>query len=430
MILFRDIQELVTLDQAAKKQARNIKLEDLSVIENGAFVVAGSHIIWVGETRNIPRKYKGIKKVYSLRGQTVLPAFVECHTHSLFAGHRAPEFEMRMQGMTYQEIAAQGGGIQVTVEATRQAKTSELTLEGARRLKHFAEQGVGTVEIKSGYGLDLKSELKLLKIAHELNGTYCRVIPTYLGPHSVAPEFENAEEYLNDILIHHLPKLARLKWLKRADIFVEKGYFSCEQAQRYIEAIKKLGWGLSIHADQLSRTGAGILSIESGALSADHVLQVSDDDVIRLSHSEVTAVLLPAADFYLKVKYPPARKLIDQGARVALSTDFNPGSSPTQDINFVGLLARMEMKMSLHEVIVAYTLGGAYALGLQDQIGSLEAGKSADFIISQKSWSEFFYSVGEKLVTELWVGGRRVDSRQLGGRQIALNRPNKNLKKS
>ncbi len=411
MIVLKDIAELFTLSKASHKKARNIKLEDLSVIKNAAMVIEKEKIVWVGESKKLPPHYKKSKSV-SLKKKTVLPAFVECHTHTLFGGTRAEEFELRNQGASYQQIAEKGGGIRSTVNQTRDISDKALETLGKKRLLEFQRQGVTTVEIKSGYGLDLKSETRLLKMASRLNKSF-RVVSTYLGPHAVPEKHSNVDFYLNEILLEHLPKLANSKLTKRADIFVDKGYFSIEGARRYAQIIKSFGWDLVVHADQMHRTGATQLAVELGAISADHVIQINDDDIEALAKSETTAVLLPTSDLYLKMNYPPARKLIEAGARVALATDFNPGTSPTQDISFVGVLARLQMKMSLAEVLVAYTLGAAYALGLQNELGSLEVGKVADFIVLDSNWQELFYQVGHTPVQSVWSRGKSVVENKL-----------------
>ncbi len=415
MVILRDIAELLTLTKARQKQARNIKLDDLSIIKNGAMVLDRGVIVWVGETKKIPKslpkplvKSVNKAKVISLKGKTVLPAFLECHTHTLFGGSRSDEFELRNQGATYQQIADAGGGIRSTVKETRKVSERELLRIGQKRLNEFLKQGVTTVEIKSGYGLDFKTESKILKVAAGLNKKPFRVVTTYLGPHAVPSDHASTDSYFNDVIDVQLPKIAKMEVTSRGDIFIDKGYFSIENGRQYAKSIKALGWDLVIHADQMHRTGAAQLAVELGAVSADHVLQIDMNDVESLAKSETTAVLLPTADLYLKMNYPKARQLIDAGARVALSTDYNPGSSPTQDISLVGVLARLEMKMSLPEVLAAYTLGAAHALNLQNEMGSLEAGKVADFVVIDSDWRELFYEVGRSFVSEVWSRGQRV----------------------
>lgn len=405
MEAFTDIDELLTLEGAEKKSARRILDVDLGIIKKAAIIVDKGIIKWIGPTNKIPKTFKKLKR-QSLKGMTVLPAFVEPHTHLVFAGDRKNEFEMRVRGMSYQQIAERGGGIRSTVQATRAATNNVLLKLAQERVDRFVRQGVTTIESKSGYGLDLKTEIKILSVSKKLKNA--RIVATYLGPHAVPVEHKNSAEYMNEVIHKHLPQVVKLKLASRGDIFVEKGYFSISEAETYIRAIKNLGWDLTIHADQLSDTGAVELGVRMGARSVDHVLQTRDEDLKSLATSETTAVLLPAADLYLNMSYPQARKILDSGGRVALSTDFNPGSSPTQDISLVGILARLEMKMTLSEVIVAYTLGGAHALGLQDRIGSLSVGKSADFIAIHHSWRDLFYQTGLNSICAVWRSGKKL----------------------
>lgn len=409
MVIFRNIGELLTLEGAGRRQARRPTEDDLSPIEKGAFVVEKGFLKWVGPEKRLPKEFsKGQKKAreVDLKGKCVLPGFVESHTHLVFAGDRQNEFELRNKGVSYQEIAAAGGGIRSTVRATRQATSAQLLRSAQARADVFVSQGVTTLEIKSGYGLDWKNEQKILKVARQLEGP--RIVPTYLGPHAVPAEHKNSESYLQEVLEVHLPALKRAGLADRLDMFVEQGYFSLEQATRYLTAAKQMGFAVTFHADQITRTGASEVGARLGAHSVDHAIQVNDSDIQELADSEATAVLLPVADFYLKCAYPPARKMIDQGCRVALATDFNPGTSPSQSLSLVGVLARLEMKMSLAEVIVAYTLGGAYALGLESSVGSLEVGKSADFICVDQDWRHLFYQVGHHPVSQTWVAGRNL----------------------
>lgn len=401
--LYRKIDSLLTLKQAAERSARQITTEDLSVIKNAAMIVDKGRILWVGEDKKIPKQKKAMKEV-SLKGMTVLPGFVECHTHSVFAGDRSTEFELRNQGMTYQQIGEAGGGIKSTVKATRQSKLSDLKEISQKRVDRFLQQGVTTLEIKSGYGLDFDSEVKILKVALSMKGP--AIVTTYLGPHSVPVEHKNSKSYMNEILTEHLPKLKKLKLTCRLDMFVESGYFDLEDAEKYVLKAKELGFDLALHADQITRTGACEFGARLGARSVDHAIQINDSDVQILADSETTVVLLPVADMYLKCAYPPARKLIDAGARVAIATDFNPGTSPSQDLSFTGLLSRLEMKMTLPEVIGAYTIGAAYALGLQNECGSLEVGKRADFVAFDEDWQGLFYQIGHHPVRQVWVSGK------------------------
>lgn len=402
--VFTDIGELYTLKNAALKSGRKVLLEDLSLIRKAAFVSQNEKLVWVGEKSRIPKEYSKIKKEISFKGKTLLPGFIESHTHLLFGGSRAAEFDLRNQGVSYQEIAKNGGGILSTIKNTRYAKSTDLLKVGQRRLDEFIRQGVTTLEAKSGYALTFKGEKKLLKVSSQLKKI--RVVNTYMGPHTLPPEFKTSAEYIENIIRHDLPKLKKLA--SRVDIFVEKGFFSKQDGRKYFSAAKELGFQLTVHGDQLSLCGGADLAVEFAAQSADHLIQIGDVEIAKLSKSNVTCTLLPASDMYMKCSYPPARKLIDQGARVALATDFNPGSCPTQDLSLVGVLARIEMKMSLAEVIAGYTISAAHALGLENEMGSLEVGKLCNFAVLENGIDELFYQVGSSPVRETWFGAKKV----------------------
>lgn len=406
LILFDDIGELLTLQGVAAKSGRHVEEKDLGLLKKAAILVRAGRIVWTGSQAKLPKaQVKRIQKKVSLQGATVLPGFVESHTHLVFAGDRSNEFEMRNRGVSYQEIAAQGGGILSTMRATRKTSLQGLQALAQERVDRFVAQGVTTLEAKSGYALNEKDEFKTLAVHGKLKGP--RIFSTFLGAHALPPEFKTAAEYLG-FLEALLPKIHKKKLASRVDIFIEKGFFEATSSRRFLESAKRLGFDLAIHADQLSLSGGTDLAIDLGAKSADHVICVEEKQIRRLAKSEVTAVLLPAADLYMKCAYPPARAMIESGVRVALATDFNPGSSPTQELSLVGLLARLQMKMTLPEVIAGLTYNAACALGLQNEIGSLSEGKDADFVMIDGDWRQLFYSIGRHPVRQVYRGGRRI----------------------
>jgi imidazolonepropionase len=400
-VLFRNIGHLLSMAGVAAKDARHVQEADLSIQKDMAMAVQGGKISWLGPNKKIPKSLK-VKKEIDLQKSTVLPGFVECHTHTLFAGSRAAEFEMRLQGVSYQEIAKAGGGILSTVRATRKASSPDLIKLAEKRVKKFLSQGVTTLEIKTGYALDQKNELRTLKAIQSLGGKGPQIVSTFLGAHSIPPEFSDAREYLKSIE-SYLPQVRKLT--NRLDIWIEKGFFEKDFSKEYLKKAKALGFDLVVHADQLSLSGGTELAVELGAVSADHVIQISDREIQLLAKSKTTAVLLPMADLYMKCAYPPAKKMIEAGVRVALATDFNPGTCPSQDLATVGLLARLEMQMSLPQVLAAYTFAAAAALNLQEKIGSLELKKDANFICINDDWSSLFYSSGSLLVEKIFVNG-------------------------
>lgn len=402
--LLTHIHELMTLQAAQGRQGRGpVRESDLSLFKKQAMVVEDGKIVWLGSQNKIPREFKAIKMVRQIDAN-LFPGFIDCHTHSLFAGDRAHEFEWRNQGQSYQQIAEKGGGILYTVRETRKAKTVELKNLLQKRMLDFLAQGVTTVEVKSGYGLSVKDEVRLLKIIQETPSPV-QMLPTFLGAHARSPDYSTTKEYL-DALQKALPEIAKHQLSQRVDIFIEKNYFSIEEAKPFLQSAQKLGFDVTIHADQMSRTGAAWLAVDLKAKSADHVICIDGQDIVKIAKSDLTCVLLPTADFYLRCPYPPARDLIDRGARVALATDFNPGTSPTQNIQWVGLLARQEMKMTLPEVFCAWTIGASHALGLEKDRGVLAPGYSADFFVTEKNWDQFFYDLAPIPISSVWVRGK------------------------
>lgn len=377
-----------------------------------AMIVEAGLITWLGQQSKIPKKIK-FNKETDLKGKKIFPSFVECHTHTVFAGSRADEFELRNNGVSYLEIAKKGGGILSTMKQTRKASKNELLASAKTRVDHFLKQGVSTIEIKSGYALDLKNEIKSLEVIQGISKLYPKakapnIISTFLGAHAKPPEFESYSEYLDFLVKKVLPEVKKKKLSNRVDIFIEKNFFEPGDSKKYLQAAQSLGFHLTIHANQLTLSGGAELALDLQAQSADHVIHLNDEAITRFAKSKTVAVLLPAADLYMKCAYPQARKLIDAGAAVALATDFNPGSCPTQDLSLVGLLARLEMKMTLPEVFKAYTINAAKALGVESSEGSLAVGKKANFISTSAELTDFFYSAGQTPEHQLFIGGNQI----------------------
>jgi imidazolonepropionase len=387
---------------------KNFKLVDSEFKTHqpkSAMLVENGVIQWVGLQKQLSKKIK-IKKEIDLKNKLVFPSFVECHTHSVFAGSRAEEFELRNTGVSYLEIAQKGGGILSTMGATRKATKSELVALTQKRVDNFVKQGVSTVEIKSGYALDLKNEIKMLEVVKNLKGP--RLVSTFLGAHARPPEFSNNAEYLNYLATEVLPVIKKKKLAGRVDIFVETKFFEQAESLAYLKKAQELGFDLTIHANQLTLSAGAEIALQLKAHSADHVINLNDQLISNFAKSDTVPVLLPMADLYMKCAYPPARQLIDAGATVALATDFNPGSCPSQDLALVGLLARLEMKMTLPEVFKAYTYGAAKSLQLHHEEGSLEVGKYANFISTDGELTDFFYSAGHTPEHELFIRGKSV----------------------
>ena len=363
------------------------EMRELSIIAGGGMLVVGDRIEKVGTREEIESlvETRGADcETIDAGGRVVMPGFVDAHTHPVFAGTRAGEFEERAGGATYQEIAARGGGIQSTVNSTRAATTGELVETGRRYAKWFLRGGTTTVEAKSGYGLSLDDELKILRAIKQLDAeTALSYVPTFLGAHSVPPEYRSRrEEYVSLVINEMLPAVAREKLAEYCDVFCEQNVLTIAESRQILSAAREHGLKLRMHADQLSLSGGAKLAAELGTVTADHLEHTDAEGIAALKSAGVQPVLLPGSVYALgSSRYPPAREMIDAGLAVVLATDFNPGSSPTPSMTMVLSLASTHMKMLPAESITAATINAAYSLGRGDKIGSLEAGKIADFVI-------------------------------------------------
>ena len=342
-------------------------------------------------------------------GRIVLPGFVDAHTHPVFAGTRAAEFEARTEGATYAEIAARGGGIRSTVRLTRQASEAEL-LGAARRYRAwFLRGGTTTIEAKSGYGLSLDAELKILRVIRQLAADgRLRYVPTFLGAHEVPDEYQCRLDAYADLVVHEmLPRVAAERLAEYCDVFCEPTVFPAAQARMILSAARDLGFGLRIHADQFTADAGALLAAELGAVTADHLEATGPAGLEALRGAGVQPVLLPASVYHLgSTRYPAARQMIELGLPVVLATDFNPGSSPTASMPMVLSLASTQMKMTPAESITAATINAAYSLGRGGQIGSLEPGKLADFAIHDcGDFRELAYFFGREPAWAVYIGG-------------------------
>ncbi|MGB5745700.1 MAG: imidazolonepropionase, partial [Desulfobacterales bacterium] len=355
------------------------------MVKDGAIAIRGREIAWIGKRIDLPAGLESrVDKVYDGKSGWVTPGLVDCHTHLVYAGSRAHEFELRLQGATYEEIAHQGGGIKSTVTATRQADEKSLLNQSTPRLVTLIQEGVTTVEIKSGYGLDLETELCMLRVARQLGEKYpVTVVPTYLGAHALPPEFEGRSDDYIDFVCHTvMPEVAAQQLAVAVDAFCESIGFTPEQTERVFEAAKKLGLAVKMHAEQLSDLQGAGLAARYKALSADHLEYVSEEGIKAMAASGTVAVLLPGAFYFLReTKRPPLDLLRRHSIPIALSTDCNPGSSPVTSLLLILNMACTLFKMTPEEALAGVTRNGARALGLQDRIGTLEPGKDADFVL-------------------------------------------------
>ncbi|HEV8357059.1 MAG TPA: imidazolonepropionase [Gemmatimonadales bacterium] len=361
-------------------------------IPAAALAWEGETIVWVGPEADIPEQVRDWPRE-DAGGRLVVPGLVDCHTHLAFAGWRAEEFEQRILGRSYLDIAAAGGGIASTVAKTRAATTEALTARCREHLAGMARLGVTTVEAKSGYGLSEEHELRLLGIYRELGAGPQRIVATLLAAHLVPAEYcDRRAEYLELVAGRIVPSAARERLARFCDVFVEEGAFTVAEARAILEAGKRHGLRPKLHADQLSSSGGAELAAEVGAASADHLERVSEEGVRRLARADVVAVSLPFATLYLGASPLPARRLLDAGVRVAVATDFNPGTAPSYHLPMAMTLACTLQRMTPAEVLKGATIVAARAIGLQAEVGSLEAGKSADFaVIDADSVEQWLY---------------------------------------
>jgi imidazolonepropionase len=361
---------------------------NLGIIKNGSLLVRDDKVAAVGtraEIEALPEAATAEK--LDLGGRVLLPGFVDSHTHLVHAASRAEEYEMKIAGASYEEIARKGGGILNSVKKLRAATSEALKQRAHRALKKFAAYGTTTIEAKSGYGLDLASELKILRLHKELAQEQpLDIVSTFLGAHVVPAEYRGsasgAERFIALLIEKLIPEVAKEKLAEFCDVFCDRGAFTREQAKQILEAGKRCGLAPRLHAEQLTRTGATQLAVQLGAASCDHLEQVNSGDIAALAKSRTVATLLPGCDFHLGLKrYAPARKLIDAGAIVALATDYNPGTSPTLSMPMILSLACSQLRMTPAEAIAAATINAAYALRRDNQIGSLGVGKFADLAV-------------------------------------------------
>ena len=386
-LIIKNASELVTCSGFKPKKGK--EMAELHVIPNGAIIIKEGNIETVGTTEKIDAELN--KSVSDLSGfdiidaqdKAVLPGFVDSHTHFVFSGHRAEEFSWRLRGDSYMEIMQRGGGILNTVEATRRASHEELTQSGIKRLDSFLSFGVTTVEGKSGYGLDHDTEIKQLEVMADLDKLhYVDVVPTFLGAHAVPKDYQGREDDFIDFMMQDvMPEVAERKLAEFCDIFCEKNVFSVAQSRRLLSRAKELGLKVKLHADEIVHIGGAELAAELKAVSADHLLQASEEGVRRMAEAGVVTTLLPGTAFSLREPYARGRDIIDADCAVALATDFNPGSCFTESIPLIFALATLYMRMSTEEAITALTINAAAALDKADVVGSIDAGKSGDVVI-------------------------------------------------
>ncbi|MFC4354517.1 imidazolonepropionase [Chryseomicrobium palamuruense] len=387
-------------------------MSELGSIEDGSVWLENGKIAAVGTTAELEERYanrSGDADIIDAKGQLVTPGLVDPHTHVAYGGSREGEFEKRLQGVSYMDIMNAGGGIHATMRMTREATEQELVEQTTKRLDSFLEHGVTTVEGKSGYGMNLETELKQLKVMKKLNAEHpIDLVPTFMGAHAVPSEYKGKEDEFVDYLIEEmLPKVAELAEFN--DVFCEKNVYTPEQSERILVAGKRYGLTPKIHADEIVSYGGAELAAKVGAISAEHLLKASDEGIHAMAEAGVIACLLPATALYLREEAAEGRKMIDSGVAVAISTDCNPGSSPTVSMPLVMNLACISMRLTPAEALVAATYNAACSIKREDRVGSIEVGKQADIVLWKvKTYQELQYLFGVNHVQTVWKNGERV----------------------
>jgi imidazolonepropionase len=383
-LFIKNISQLVTVLSRGLRVKTGSQMRDLGIVEDAGVLCREGKFAWIGPMRDWNQTLPDEVLEIDAAGKIALPGFVDSHTHMMFAGSRYREFVLRSQGATYQQIAERGGGILSTVQSVRVATKRDLKRPTTRFLTDMMKHGTTTVEIKSGYGLDKDSEVKMLEAINELKREeIMTVVPTFLGAHAVPPEYrQDKAAYVRLIIDELLPYIGRKKLAEFCDVFCEKGYYDINEAERLLEEGKRWGMAPKLHADELTALGGAELAAKVGAISADHLERVTDQGIFALRGAGVVATLLPGVSFFLNHGYAPARRLIDSGVPVAIATDFNPGSCMSYSMPMMMTIACTQMGMTPEEALAAATLNGAAALGLSSTLGSIEVGKNADVVIA------------------------------------------------
>jgi imidazolonepropionase len=402
--------QLVTLAGPRRPRLRE-EMRELGIVPDGGMLIENGKVVATGPSNEIQKNLRTGAQVVDATGKTVLPGFVDAHAHPVFSGNRVDEFELRAQGATYEEIAASGGGIKSTVRKTRAASEDELIEQAKKHASWFLRGGTTTVEAKSGYGLTVEDELKLLRVIRQLNEVGpIEFVPTFLGAHAIPDEFQNAPGQYSALVIHKmLPRVIEEGLAEYCDVFCERGYFDITESEKILRAAQEHGLGLRMHVDQLTNSGGAFLAARLRATTADHLEQINSAEITALAEAGVQPVLLPGSVYALgKTRYPPAREMIEAGLAVVLATDFNPGSSPTPSMPMVLSLAATQMKMTPAECLCAATINAACSLKRADRIGSLEPGKLANFTMFDcADYREIAYYFGVSQVDSVYVKGER-----------------------
>ena len=406
--LFRNIGQLINVREQ-EELLRGKALAHLPVIKDAWLLVEGGKIADYGLMSVIPQNLSTLKNAVDLSGRMMLPAWCDSHTHIVFATSREEEFVDKIKGLTYTEIAAKGGGILNSAAKLRDASENELFNSAWKRLEQISKMGTGAVEIKSGYGLSTEAEMKMLRVIQKLKEkSPLQIKATFLGAHTYPLQYKNDHQgYIKIIIEEMLPQIAREKLADYVDVFCEKDFFSPEETIQICQAAGAYGLKPKLHANQLNCSGGVEAGVALNALSVDHLESMDENAIRSLSNASTIGTLLPTAAFFLRMQYPPARKLIEAGAALALASDYNPGSSPSGNMNLVVAMSCIQMKLLPEEAINAATINGAYAIELQNEVGSIQRGKRANLIVTTPVHSIAYlpYSFGENWVDRVMING-------------------------
>lgn len=401
-MIYTDIKKLITPTKVGNGHVQ--------IIDQAAIVVENGMFIWIGKNEELPDEFSHHEKI-SCAQTIVTPGLIDCHTHLIFSGDRSQEFGERLKGATYKDIAEKGGGIVTTVNATRKSSQQELLRLARPRVQRFIEQGVTTLEIKSGYGLTTESEITQLKVIQQLkNEAPIEIQSTFLGAHDIPIEFRNQKDfYIKMVTEEMIPIIAKNKLADAVDVFCETGVYSVEESRHILSVAKSFGLKVKVHADELTPLGGAELAVEMGALSADHLLCITEHGIQALKNSETVAVLLPGTAFFIKMPYAPARKLIESGITVAVASDFNPGSCTMDAFSQHFLLATLYMGLTPNELLSAVTINAAKALGLEHHYGKIAIGFSANFVTwNAPSWEHLIYHASSNHVDKVYANGQLI----------------------
>ena len=410
-LLVRGSQQVVT--PIGSEARRGTELSVLEVLPAAVVRCERDRITFVGEESEHDARFAAAEEILETEGGCILPGFVDPHTHPVWAGSREDEFDRRLRGESYMDIARSGGGINSTVRATRAASEEDLFGDTLARLDRFLTHGTTTIEAKSGYGLDLETEVRMLDVIHRANLNHpVDLHPTCLAAHEVPPEHRaDPETWVRRLIDEIHPEIARRGLAEAVDVFCEEGVFDLDQTRRLLADAAALGWRIHLHADELTPLGGAELAVEMAALSADHLMCVTPEGIGALAQSDTVAVLLPGTSFFLRTEWAPVRSLVDAGCAVALATDCNPGSSPTESLPMILALACLGMGMGVTEAITAVTLNAAAAIGRADELGSIEVGKRADLVVLEApNYHHIVYHYGVNPVRHVIKNGRVVVS--------------------